>query len=77
MDLGRPNSQYKTVPFVPTHSFYQKKNNKRKKDTIKAHEQVMNNHLCSDLILSLFNQFINRYFHSVSFDLGKSNSSNV
>ena len=44
---------------------------------MKAHKQVLNYHLCSDLILSLFNKFINRYFHSVSFDLRKSDSLNV
>ena len=47
------------------------------KDTIEAHEQILNNQLCFDLILSLFDQFINRYFHSVSFDLRKLNLSNV
>ena len=63
---------YKLIIFITN-----KNVNKRKKATIKAHEEILNYLLRSFLILSFFDQFINRYFHNVSFDLKKSNSSDV
>ena len=73
--LTRPGIEPESTVLVADALF--KFNRKFKFKFIDFEKSEFKFNLYYDLILSFSDQFINLYFHSVSFDLRKSNSSNV